>query len=129
VFFDYQIKNILRRHYLISAVEHPSVIEAADFLKKLGAEIEVFPILSGGKIDLIDLEKRIRSDTALVSCMLANNETGTIFPVKDISELARKKGALFYVRVVGVDSFFRNRVDMVLARSKYRRHTELRRRI
>jgi cysteine desulfurase len=100
LFFHLKFKQSPKKHYLISSVEHPSVLEAAQFIKRLGAEVEVFPVLPGGRIDLQDLESRVREDTALVSCMLANNETGTLFPIKEMAKIAHKMGALFHTDAV-----------------------------
>jgi cysteine desulfurase len=100
LFFHHQFKASPRKHYLISSVEHPSLLEAAAFIKRLGADIEIFPVGPGGKIDLEDFRSRVREDTALVSCMLANNETGTIFPIKKMAHIAHEKGALFHTDAV-----------------------------
>ncbi|MGE3975181.1 MAG: cysteine desulfurase family protein [Bdellovibrionales bacterium] len=100
LFFHHQRQASPRRHYLLSSVEHPSLLEAARFIETLGAEVEIFPITPGGILDLEDFKSRVREDTALVSCMLANNETGTIFPIKKMARIAHEKGALFHTDAV-----------------------------
>jgi len=89
-----------RRHYLIGAVEHPSVLVTSKFLESLGAEIDYIPVTPEGSIDLDVFKSKLRPDTALVSCMLANNETGSIFPIKKMAALAHDVGALFHTDAV-----------------------------
>lgn len=96
IFWSYQKSKSPRNHYLISAVEHPSILRAAEFLRDQGAEVEIFPVGRGGAVDLIDFEKRLRPTTALVSMMFANNETGTLFPIKKMAKLTHQVGALFH---------------------------------
>lgn len=85
-----------RNEFVISQVEHPSVIKAALQLKAEGAVVHFVPVNRAGQIDLNFLNARISEKTALVSVMFANNETGTIFPIKEISEIAHKSGALMH---------------------------------
>ncbi len=86
----------VRDHYLLSAVEHPSVVKAMNQLKAEGARVDVIPVNRQGKIDLEKLESLLSERTALVSVMFANNETGNIFPIKEISRLAHASGALIH---------------------------------
>jgi cysteine desulfurase len=85
-----------RNHYLFSSVEHPSVTAAMDFLRRQGAEVEVFPVGHHGEIDLDLFRSKLRPTTALVSFMIANNETGVIFPIKKMAKLAHDVGSLFH---------------------------------
>lgn len=91
--------NTVLRHFdgeriLISATEHPSIIEAAPAAEKI-------PVNTQGLIDLAALEKLLKAEkTALVSVMFANNETGVIQPVQEIAALAHKHGALFHCDAV-----------------------------
>lgn len=97
-----------RDHYLFSNIEHPSVTQAMNFLKKQGADVEVFPVGPQGSIDLAKFQERLRPTTALVSFMFANNETGTILPIKKMVKLAHDVGALFHtdcVQALGKVSF------------------------
>lgn len=97
-----------RNHYLLSSVEHPSVTEAMQFLRRQGAEVEVFDVGPHGALDLERFKSKLRPSTALVSCMLANNETGAVFPVRKMAKLAHEAGALFHsdcVQALGKLSF------------------------
>ncbi len=97
-----------RKHFVVSAVEHPSVIKTALWLRAQGCRVDFVNVNREGQIDLAQLETLITEETALVSVMLANNETGHIFPIKKIAELAHAKGALMHcdaVQAVGKIEF------------------------
>lgn len=89
-----------RKRFLVSAVEHPSIRRTIEYLESRGAEVKFIPVLRSGSVDLEAYERLLDDRTALVSVMLANNETGNIFPVKKLAELARAKGALFHADCV-----------------------------
>jgi cysteine desulfurase len=89
-----------KRHVLTTAVEHSSNLKFCEFLKKSGYEITLLPVNSDGRLNLNELEQAIRSDTAIVSVMLANNETGVLFPVSEIAALCRGKGVLCHTDAV-----------------------------
>ena len=89
-----------KKHVLMTAVEHSANIKFGDFLQRHGHEVTYLPVESDGGLDLHVLEKSIRPDTAIVSVMLANNETGVIFPVEEIAAICRSKGALFHTDAV-----------------------------
>ncbi|WII70967.1 cysteine desulfurase family protein [Bdellovibrio sp. 22V] len=89
-----------RTHYMCSAVEHPAVIKAMEHLKSLGARVDFIPVNRRGEIDMAFYESHLSEETALVSVMFANNETGTLFPIKQMAEIAHKKGALFHTDAV-----------------------------
>lgn len=89
-----------KKHVLVSSIEHPAVLESATFLKKQGYDVELIPVLSNGLIDLEALQRMIRTDTALVGVMSANNEVGTIQPTKEIAKIAHEHGALFFTDAV-----------------------------
>lgn len=89
-----------RNHFMCSTVEHPSLMKTMMHLKTLGARVDFIPVNREGEIDLDFYVKHLSDETALVSVMLANNETGTLFPVKHMAELAHKKGALFHTDAV-----------------------------
>lgn len=91
------IKGVAVDRLLISAIEHPSVIEAA---KACGKRVETIPVTSGGVIDLERLRAVLPGPKALVSVMLANNETGVIQPLREIAALAREQGALLHTDAV-----------------------------
>ncbi len=81
-----------KNEYIISQIEHPSVLKTASYLQTLGAVIHLIPVLKSGQIDLEFIKNKINSKTALISCMFANNETGTVFPIQQISDIAKKNG-------------------------------------
>ncbi|XGC82424.1 cysteine desulfurase family protein [Bdellovibrio bacteriovorus] len=89
-----------RTHYMCSSVEHPSVIKAMHHLKSLGARVDFIPVNRQGQIDLKFFEEHLSEETALVSVMFANNETGTLFPIKEMAKMAHAKGALFHTDAV-----------------------------
>ncbi|HZN36651.1 MAG TPA: cysteine desulfurase family protein, partial [Pirellulaceae bacterium] len=74
-------------HLVITAVEHPSVVQPARFLERLGYDVTVVPVTSQGVVQPEAIARALRPDTLLVSVMLANNETGAIQPLKQIGDL------------------------------------------
>ena len=82
---------------VISAIEHHAALHAAETLQHEGCVIEYLPVHSGGRVQIESLEKAIDENTALVCLMAVNNETGVIQPIKEMSALARKMGALSFV--------------------------------
>jgi cysteine desulfurase len=91
-----------KRHVITTAVEHSSNIKFCDFLKKRGFEITLLPVERDGSLDIHLLEKSIRLDTAIVSVMWANNETGVIFQLEEIAAICRSKGVLCHTDAVQV---------------------------
>jgi cysteine desulfurase len=83
-------------HIITCSIEHKAVLDSCKHLEKQGAEITYLPVQPNGSIDVEELEAAIRPGTILISIMYANNEIGTIMPVKAISEVARKHGVLFF---------------------------------
>lgn len=93
-----------KRHIVSSAVEHPSALLLLHHLAAQGVEVTLLPVDGEGRIDLDRLASVIRADTALVSLMWANNETGVLFPIAEAVAIAKSKGVLFHtdaVQVVG----------------------------
>ena len=88
------------KHIITSAVEHHAVLHTAQYLEKNGCEVTYIKVDSDGIVDLNELEQAIRPDTILISVMFANNEIGTIEPIKEIGEIARKHGVLFHTDAV-----------------------------
>lgn len=87
-----------RRHLIVSAVEHPAVMEPARILAGRGWKLSIAPVERDGRVDLDALKALlVVAPTAIVSVMHANNELGTIQPVEEIGDLARRHGALFHV--------------------------------
>lgn len=89
-----------KRHVLTTAVEHSAIINYGEYLRKRGYEVTFLPVERDGLLDVHLLEKSIRADTALVSVMWANNETGVIFPIEEIAALCRSKGVAFHTDAV-----------------------------
>lgn len=87
------IRGTPAERLLVSAIEHPSVIEAA---KASGKPLDLIPVTSDGTIDLLALERMLPGPKALVSVMLANNETGVIQPLNEVVKLAHSHGALVH---------------------------------
>lgn len=105
-----------KRHVVTSSVEHSSNIKFCEYLQTIGYEVTYLPVESDGSLDLALLERSIRPDTAIVSVMWANNETGVVFPIEKVAAMCRSKGTLFHsdavqaagkmpldVKAVGVD--------------------------
>ena len=89
-----------KKHFITTRVEHSAMLAMGDYLEKKGYEVTYISVDSKGQLDLAELEAAIRPDTALVSTMFANNETGTIFPVAKIADIVKSKGVLFHVDAV-----------------------------
>ena len=89
-----------KRHILTTSVEHAALITHCQWLKKQGVEVTFLPVDSEGRLDPRLLERSIRPDTALVSVMFANNETGVVFPIAEIAAICRAKGVLFHTDAV-----------------------------
>jgi cysteine desulfurase len=85
-----------KRHLIVSAVEHPAVLEPALALQRAGWALDVVGVDRHGLVDPDDVRKALRDDTALVSIMHANNEVGTIEPIAEIAALAHARGALVH---------------------------------
>ena len=88
------------KHILISAIEHHAILHTGDWLRKQGFEVELLPVDAYGKVQPDILHNALRPDTILVSVMLANNEIGTIQPIKELSAIAHTNGALFHTDAV-----------------------------
>jgi len=94
VFFKSQQKS--PPHFIVSSIEHPSISNVASFLGRLGAELTQVPVDRFGKVDPEAVRRAMRPNTALVSVMHANNEVGTIQPIREIASIAREHGALMH---------------------------------
>ncbi len=89
-----------KKHFITTKVEHSAMLAMGDFLNKKDYEVSYLSVDNKGQIDLDELRNTIRPDTALVSTMFANNETGTVLPIKEIAEIVKSKGVLFHVDAV-----------------------------
>jgi cysteine desulfurase len=92
LFWRYSSKG---KHFITLPTEHKAVLDTLQWLEKQGAEISYLPVDSVGQIDLDELKKSIRKDTVAVVAMWANNETGTILPVKTIAEVVHERNSIF----------------------------------
>jgi cysteine desulfurase len=81
-----------KQHLIISAIEHPAIMEPARDLEAHGARITIIPVDANGLVSPEDVLKACAKDTALISIMLANNEVGSIQPIREITALAKKRG-------------------------------------
>lgn len=88
------------RHIITTKIEHHAVLHTLSYLEKKGFEVTYLDVDEHGSIRLDELENAIRPDTILISVMAANNEIGTIEPLKEIGAIARKHGVLFHTDAV-----------------------------
>ena len=88
------------KHIITSAIEHHAILHTCEYLEKLGYEITYVGVDENGILKLDELEKAIREDTILISVMFANNEIGSIQPIKEIGEIAKKHKILFHTDAV-----------------------------
>jgi len=89
-----------KRHVITTAVEHSANIKYGQFLQKQGYDVTFLPVESDGSLDLHLLDLSIRPDTAIVSVMWANNETGVLFPIDEVAAICRSKEVLFHTDAV-----------------------------
>jgi cysteine desulfurase len=89
-----------KRHLITTRVEHPAVLSLAKHLEEKDYEVTYLGVDEQGRLDLDELTQAIRKDTALVSIMYANNETGTIFPIPEIAALCKARGVLCHTDAV-----------------------------
>jgi cysteine desulfurase len=99
IYFQYILTG-RKNHIILSEVEHPSVIATAKFIESQGCRVTYLPINSKGLIDAQTLRDNITNKTALVSIMMANNETGGIFPVEEIGAICAEYNVLFHTDAV-----------------------------
>ncbi len=87
-------------HIISTKVEHPCVLNTLKYLESVGFNVTYLPVDEKGQIDPEDVERAIKKETILISVMYANNETGTILPIREIGEVARKHGIYFHSDMV-----------------------------
>ena len=93
----YQSKG---KHIITSSVEHHAILHTCEYLEKHGFEVTYLPVDEYGMVKAEQVRDAIRSDTILVSVMFANNEVGTIMPIKEIGAVCREKGVFFHTDAV-----------------------------
>ena len=84
------------KHIITSKIEHHAILHTCEYLEKRGYEVTYLNVDENGIVDLEELKAAIRPDTILISIMFANNEIGTIQPIKEIGEIAHEHGILFH---------------------------------
>ena len=88
------------RHIITTKIEHHAILHTCEYLEKKGVEVTYLNVDENGLVDLDELQKAIRQDTILISIMFANNEIGTIEPIKEIGMIAKEHGILFHTDAV-----------------------------
>lgn len=88
------------QHIITSSIEHHAVLHACEELERQGYRVTYLPVDETGRVRPEDVEQALTDDTALISIMYANNEVGTVQPIREIGELARSRGILFHVDAV-----------------------------
>ena len=94
------LSNPDKKHIITSRVEHPAVKNLFEYLAKNGYRVTFVPVNRKGLLDLDYLYKHLSEDTAVVSMMWANNESGVIFPIEDIGKVLKEKGIVFHTDAV-----------------------------
>jgi len=89
-----------KNHLITSAVEHPAILETARDLERMGYEVTILPTDKYGRISIEDLKAAITEKTVMVSIMTANNEVGTIMPIREIGAVCRERGVIFHTDAV-----------------------------
>jgi len=93
-------KGKTRGHVIATKIEHHAVLETCDYLKRFGFEVTVVPVSPDGLVDPGDVERAVRNDTVLITVMMANNEIGTIQPIREIGSIAQSRGIPFHTDAV-----------------------------
>ena len=88
------------KHIITSKIEHHAVLHTCEYLEHRGFEVTYLNVDENGVVDLEELKQAIRPDTILISIMFANNEIGTMEPVREIGEIAKEHGILFHTDAV-----------------------------
>lgn len=89
-----------KNHIITTQIEHHAILDACSYLEKIGYDVTYLPVDNTGLVNVEDVQKAIRPQTALISVMYGNNEVGTIQPIDEIGLLAKEKGVLFHTDAV-----------------------------
>ena len=89
-----------RKHIITTRVEHPAIKNLCEYLSKHGYRVTFLPVDRQGRLNLDHLHKSLSNDTAIVSIMWANNETGVVFPIEEIAQVVRERGIVFHTDAV-----------------------------
>lgn len=100
IYFEYIAKNPDKNHIVTTSVEHPSISDTLMFLKDYGVDITFVDVNENGGISAQAIKDAVTDKTVLISMMWANNETGIIFPVEEVSRFAKENGILFHTDAV-----------------------------
>ncbi|MGN0383104.1 MAG: cysteine desulfurase family protein [Eubacterium sp.] len=94
------IKQKNNYHVITSAIEHHAVLDSCQYLEDMGVKVDYISVDEYGMIKMDEIKEKINKDTSLVTIMFANNEVGTIEPVRDAARIARERGVLFHTDAV-----------------------------
>lgn len=100
IYFKHILKNPEKNHIVTTSVEHPCILDTLHFLSDYGVDVTYVDVDENGGIDAEKVKAAVTDKTILISMMWANNETGMIFPVEEISAFAKEKGILFHTDAV-----------------------------
>lgn len=118
--------NTDKKHIITSRVEHPAVKNLFEYLSKNGYRVTFIPVDSKGRLDMDYLYENLTDNTAIVTIMWANNESGVIFPIEKISQIVKERGAVFHtdaVQAVGKIPIDLNKIDVdMLSLSGHKLH-------
>lgn len=89
-----------KKHIITTMIEHASIMETMKYLENNGYEVTYLSVNNLGQIDLLEIENSIREDTCLIAVMMANNEIGNIYPIKEIAHIAKKHNIYFHCDAV-----------------------------
>ena len=89
-----------RKRIISSKIEHPAVLKSLEYMENKGYDVKYADILPNGMVDIRDIYRLSNANTSLITCMMANNETGVIQPIEEIGHIARKCGAIFHTDAV-----------------------------
>ena len=89
-----------KKHIITTKVEHASIMEMMNYLEKQGYSITFLNVDNNGRLDLNELKESITADTCFISVMMANNEIGNIYPIKEIAKIAHDNGIIFHCDAV-----------------------------